>query len=300
MSSKKLAQSVSSGCNFRLERDIASTDAQIEDLVYKLYGITGEERAIVEGAHSLGHEMAYKVFLSHSSADAKWVRWIAGNAEQVGLEVYLYEHDPQPGRLVSDKIESAIQSCDAVVVLLTGNSESSPYVHQEVGCAKGMKKVVVPLVQPGVSKEKLAMLQGIEYIQFDFQNPQPGLATLLEYLQKAKLGKEESQALLAVGALVETAAHAKLSPAETEILRNVPNDGTILLQEFQLGPFLHLGPKVLPGGNDYDPAAAAHYLDALESLQGRGLLRHEGGDLYRLTGRGFDLRKGLLEDQSAQ
>ena len=80
------------------------------------------------------------------------------------------------------------------------------------------------------------MLQGIEYIQFDFQNPQPGVATLMKYLQKAKLGKEESQALLAVGALVETAAHAKLSPAELEILRNVPSDGTILLLEFSARP----------------------------------------------------------------
>jgi hypothetical protein len=175
----------------------------------------------------------------------------------------------------------------------------SPYVHQEVGYAKALKKVVVPLVQPGVSQENLAMLQGIEYIQFDFQNPQPGLATLLEYLQKAKLSKEESQALLAVVALVETAAHAKLSPAELEILRNVPSDGTIQLLNFPQDPFLRLGPKVLPDRNNYDAASAAHYLDALESLRARGLVRHEGGVLYRLTGRGFDLRKGLLEDQSA-
>ena len=52
--------------------------------------------------------MAYKVFLSHSSVDAKWERWIAANAQQVGIEVYLYEHDPQPGRLVADKIEAEI------------------------------------------------------------------------------------------------------------------------------------------------------------------------------------------------
>jgi nucleoside 2-deoxyribosyltransferase len=244
--------------------------------------------------------MVYKVFLSHSSIDTNWVTWIAANAQQVGIEVYLYEHDPQPGRLVAEKIEAAIQSCDALVVLLTGASESSPYVQQEVGYAKALKKVVVPLVQPGVSQEKLAMLQGIEYIPFDFQNPQPGLATLLEYLQKAKLGKEESQALLAVGALVETAAHSKLSPAEIEILQNAPGDGTIQLLNYRQGAFLRLGPKVLPGRNDYDAASSAHYLDALESLQDRGLLRHVGGVLYRLTGRGFDLKKSLVGGQSAQ
>ncbi len=112
--------------------------------------------------------------------------------------------------------------------------------------------------------------------------------------------KEEGQAALEVGALVETAAHAKLSPAELEILRNVPSDGRIELLNFPQDPFLRLGPKVVPDRKNYDAASAAHCLDALESLQGRGLARHEGGVLYRLTGRGFDLRRGLLEDQSAQ
>ncbi len=33
----------------RLEREIVSTDREIDELVYELYGITEEERAIVEG-----------------------------------------------------------------------------------------------------------------------------------------------------------------------------------------------------------------------------------------------------------
>jgi len=48
LSSKKLAQSVSSVCNFRLERDIASTDREIDELVCELYCITDEDRRIVE------------------------------------------------------------------------------------------------------------------------------------------------------------------------------------------------------------------------------------------------------------
>lgn len=33
----------------RLEREIASTDAEIDELVYDLYGITDEDRKIIEG-----------------------------------------------------------------------------------------------------------------------------------------------------------------------------------------------------------------------------------------------------------
>lgn len=33
----------------RLEREIAATDEQIDELVYELYGITDEEKKIIEG-----------------------------------------------------------------------------------------------------------------------------------------------------------------------------------------------------------------------------------------------------------
>jgi len=34
-----------------VEREIAATDAEIDDLVYELYGITEEERGVIEGSH---------------------------------------------------------------------------------------------------------------------------------------------------------------------------------------------------------------------------------------------------------
>jgi hypothetical protein len=34
----------------RVDREIASTDAEIDNQVYELYGITAEERKIIEGA----------------------------------------------------------------------------------------------------------------------------------------------------------------------------------------------------------------------------------------------------------
>ncbi len=33
----------------RIDREIAATDAEIDNLVYELYGITEEERKIIEG-----------------------------------------------------------------------------------------------------------------------------------------------------------------------------------------------------------------------------------------------------------
>ncbi len=153
--------------------------------------------------------MTYTIFLSHSSRDRAWVEWIAANAQGVGVSVYLYEHDPQPGVPIAAKVQERINLSDAVVVLLTRNSQASPYVQQEIGFAAARGKPIIPLLQPGVPKEALAMLEGREYVEFDFQQPQKALAVLLQYLQKRKALKEQQVAVLVgVGALILIAALA--------------------------------------------------------------------------------------------
>jgi hypothetical protein len=158
--------------------------------------------------------MSYRVFLSHSAADGPWVKWIAENAIKIGIEVYLYEHDAQPGRLIADKVKQAISASDALMVLLTSNSQFSAYVQQEVGFAEASRKLVIPLVQPGVQERSLAMLQGREYVPFDPRDPAKALASLLDYLQRLKEAKEATQAraaLVGLGALVVLALLASSS-----------------------------------------------------------------------------------------
>ena len=138
----------------------------------------------------------YRIFLSHSGRDSSWVKWIRFHAINIGIEVYLYEYDSQPGSILAEKIKNAIQNSDALVVLLTQNSLISTYVHQEIGFAEACKKLIIPLVQPGISNDRLAMLQGREYILFDFLNPEDGLLSLLNYLQRLKKAKEKEQVFL--------------------------------------------------------------------------------------------------------
>jgi hypothetical protein len=150
--------------------------------------------------------MGYRIFLSHSSRDSVWVNWIKENARRIAVEVYCYEHDPQPGKVVADKLKAAIGDCDALVVLLTANSRFSAYVQQEIGFAERAGKLIIPLVQPGVGPESLAMLEGREYIPFDYQNPQAALLKLLPYLQRLKQVKENQQVvLLGLGAIIALA-----------------------------------------------------------------------------------------------
>ncbi len=94
--------------------------------------------------------MAYSIFFSHSGADKQWAAWIAEAAKKGGIAVYLFEHDPRPGVQIAQKIKVAISSSDALVVLLTPQSQSSAYVQQEIGYAEArdaeaQAKLMIPL-----------------------------------------------------------------------------------------------------------------------------------------------------------
>src|SRR6266550_992676 len=137
--------------------------------------------------------MPYRVFLSHSGTDAPWVKYIAGRAQAVGVEAYLYEHDPQPGHLIAEKVKQAIARSDAVVVLLTRSAHRSAYVQQEIGFAEAKDKLLVLLVEPGVDEEGLAILEGREYISFDMRNSGPGMESLLDYLARLKARRNRAK-----------------------------------------------------------------------------------------------------------
>lgn len=151
--------------------------------------------------------MAYRIFFSHSAADHQWVEWLGANAGSIGIVAYLYGNDPQPGLYISDKVKAQIADSDALVVLLTLNSQYSPYVQQEIGVAEGRAKLVIPLVQPGVDQRSLAMLAGREYICFDFLKPQTALQTFLNWLnclsaQKSQMEANRNVALFALAGLL--------------------------------------------------------------------------------------------------
>lgn len=146
--------------------------------------------------------MAYSVFLSHSSADGQLARWIADHSGAVGIEVYLFEGDVQPGTNISEKLKREIQRADAVVVLLTQHSQASAYVQQEIGFAEAHGKLIVPILCAEYQTSQLAMLQGREYVSFDYRDPQTSLQGLLSFLVEKKQAKENVQAaLLALGSL---------------------------------------------------------------------------------------------------
>lgn len=142
--------------------------------------------------------VSYKVFLSHSHLDRPLVEGIKSQIEAIGISVYLYEEDSQPGQHLGEKLQGAIAASDALVVLLTSHSTASGYVNQEVGYALGRNKPVLPLVAPGVDPGALAMLEGHEFLRMDPTAPLDGSTALLHYLHRRRELRDQQDLVVAL------------------------------------------------------------------------------------------------------
>ncbi|HEX6394679.1 MAG TPA: TIR domain-containing protein [Acidimicrobiales bacterium] len=119
-----------------------------------------------------------RVFFSHSSRDAEWVKRVAAQAVAAGVEVYLAEHDVQAGRHLSDKIRAEIRASDAMIVLLSPNSLESVIVQQEIGVAHQAEMLVIPILMEEVASKDLGLLNGREYVLLNPADPHEGLARI--------------------------------------------------------------------------------------------------------------------------
>jgi TIR domain len=129
------------------------------------------------------------IFLSHSGRDEQIAERLRNQLEQMGSKVYMFEHDQQPGRDITDKLTKAIDSCEVLFALFTKQGGHSNYVQQEIGYAKKAGKPIVPFVEAGTDHSALGMLTGAEYIKFDPDNPDKSISDAQTYVHTHDMKK---------------------------------------------------------------------------------------------------------------
>ncbi|MGB7061086.1 MAG: hypothetical protein WBF13_01880 [Candidatus Zixiibacteriota bacterium] len=88
----------------------------------------------------------------------------------------------------------------------------------------------------------------------------------------------------------------KLTEEEKELLKAAAKQGGFQLWSVDQIPGIWLRADGKDFCDEADPACAAGYLEAFQLLCKKGLVRHEAGDLFRLTGSGFEKARGLAVD----
>ena len=79
--------------------------------------------------------MVDRVFISYAQRDSGIAERLVDALQSVGLSVWLDRESLAPGTLITEEISQAIQSADAVLVLVTENSLASAWVQREIELA---------------------------------------------------------------------------------------------------------------------------------------------------------------------
>lgn len=102
----------------------------------------------------------YRVFLSYSHEDAGLAEEVAAILRPRGLEP-LYDRHIRPGTAFTEAIKGMIAHAHVFVPLITKNSRTRPWVHQETGYAMALHLPVLPIAVEEAPGEMIAELQAI-------------------------------------------------------------------------------------------------------------------------------------------
>ncbi len=113
-----------------------------------------------------------KLFLSHNSADKPFVRRVANDLENLGLNVWLDERKMKAGDSITDGITEGMSSYDAFLVFLSQRSVNAPWVKEELRIAlnKRVKTLGKLKIIPILLEDCEIPLFLEDYIYVDFSN----------------------------------------------------------------------------------------------------------------------------------
>jgi hypothetical protein len=166
--------------------------------------------------------MISRLYISHSEQDVGLALEISQALWRVGLESYAAMNNLAPGISRGERVSFGIRNSECVVALLTQESAISPTVNQEIGLARGIDLLTIPLLEKGA--ELPFLIEHLRPIVFTPAGYRDALGTLiktlrdlsrLEWLKVAcpKCGEEMTQYLttqdevdsaLAKGSCLET------------------------------------------------------------------------------------------------
>ncbi len=135
------------------------------------------------------------IFISHSTKDDKFVKDLCQNLQFQGLETWADSQELRPGHKLEPRIEKAIASARAFILVFSMNAINSAWVRQEVNHALAVQKKkgkypVIPLMLEGVEPPALKSFFKEEPVGIKIDTGPGGTAQALTQILVA-LGERE-------------------------------------------------------------------------------------------------------------
>lgn len=94
--------------------------------------------------------MISKVHISHSPEDENLAMQLSRALFRVGLESTVALYNMSAAISLAERSSFCIRNSDCLMALLTKEGSSSPQVCQEIGLARGLDLLIIPLLESGV------------------------------------------------------------------------------------------------------------------------------------------------------
>ncbi|MFZ3148475.1 MAG: toll/interleukin-1 receptor domain-containing protein [Methanothrix sp.] len=95
--------------------------------------------------------MISKVYISHSPADEDMALQFARALWRVGLESYVALYNLSPAISLAERVSFGLRNSECLLALLTVEGSTSPQVCQEIGLARGLDLLIIPLQEEGAA-----------------------------------------------------------------------------------------------------------------------------------------------------
>lgn len=93
--------------------------------------------------------MITRVYISHHREDELMAYQLSRALERVGLESYVALYNLSPAISLAERVSFGVRNSECLVALLTQKSSRSVTVGLEIGLAKGIDLLVIPLLEEG-------------------------------------------------------------------------------------------------------------------------------------------------------
>lgn len=95
------------------------------------------------------NQMISRVYISHHREDELMAYQLSRALERVGLESYVALYNLSPAISLAERVSFGVRNSECLVALLTQKGSRSVAVGQEIGLAKGIDLLVIPLLEEG-------------------------------------------------------------------------------------------------------------------------------------------------------
>ena len=118
-----------------------------------------------------------RVFISYSRVDEDFARRLATDLDRLGAEVWIDVDDIPPGANWSTAIQQGLDTCDALVLVISPDSMTSKNVEDEWQYVRDESKAILPVLWRPVPRLHF-QLRRIQYVDFHRQRYEMALGQL--------------------------------------------------------------------------------------------------------------------------